>query len=136
MTYQRKTRDEWHFLANYGGGWEHELTEDTRAEARQRLREYRENAPYYAYRIVKRRVRLDGARPDGEIRILGPFPPPAGIVGPYARRTESYVYQVFDAAGRKLIGGTSGSDRATCIAHARQLAAEKGILNPAIYGEG
>ena len=74
----------------------------------------------------------------GEIRILGPFPPPTGIVGPGARRTESYVYQVFNAAGCRLIGGTYGPDREKCLAWARRMAAEKaGLNNPAVtYGEG
>lgn len=44
MPYQRKTRDVWKLMVNYGygHGWEHELTEFTRAEAQQRLKEYRE----------------------------------------------------------------------------------------------
>ena len=43
MPYQRKTRDVWKLMVNYGygHGWEHELTEFTIAEARQRLKEYR-----------------------------------------------------------------------------------------------
>lgn len=42
MPYQRKTRDVWKLMVNYGygHGWEHELTEFTRAEAQQRLKEY------------------------------------------------------------------------------------------------
>ena len=37
MPYQRKTRDVWKLMVNYGygHGWEHELTEFTRAEAQQ-----------------------------------------------------------------------------------------------------
>ena len=47
MPYQRKTRDVWKLMVNsgYGHGWEHELTEFTRAEAQQRLKEYREKLP-------------------------------------------------------------------------------------------
>lgn len=55
--YQRKTRDEFEVQGNhgYGHGWEVETTEDTRKDARARLREYRDNAPG-EYRIVKRRI--------------------------------------------------------------------------------
>ena len=55
----RKTRDEYRIEANYGygHGWEYEVAESTREEAKKRLREYRENAPQYSYRLVKKRVR-------------------------------------------------------------------------------
>lgn len=43
MAYVRKTRDRWDIMTNYGYGWECECSEYTRAEAKQRLREYREN---------------------------------------------------------------------------------------------
>lgn len=56
--YQRKTYDEWRLESNYGNGWEEVLTESTYAEIKLRLREYRENAPEWPYRIVKRRVRI------------------------------------------------------------------------------
>lgn len=40
----------------YGDGWEEVTAEDDRAEARARLREYRENDPYaIRLRIVRRR---------------------------------------------------------------------------------
>lgn len=39
-----------------GYGWEDETAEDTRKEARERLREYRENMPQYAHRLIRRRV--------------------------------------------------------------------------------
>ncbi len=57
MTYLRKTRDEWTVQVDYGygHGWEDETTEDSRAEGRERLREYRANCQY-ACRLVKRRV--------------------------------------------------------------------------------
>jgi hypothetical protein len=56
----RKTRDEWQLHVNYGShGWEHELTEDTFKEARERRKEYRENCPQYPCKIVKRRVKLE-----------------------------------------------------------------------------
>lgn len=54
----RKTRDEWTVQGNYGQGWEDECAEDSWAEAKARLREYRENSPY-PVRCVKRRVRIE-----------------------------------------------------------------------------
>lgn len=59
MTYQRKTTDEWHLLINYGGGWEHETTEDSRREAVDMRRCYWENCPQYPTKIVKRRVKIE-----------------------------------------------------------------------------
>lgn len=59
MAYTRKTRDEWHILANYGQGWEHELTEGTWKDAKAQLKCYRENAPQYPVKAVKRRARLE-----------------------------------------------------------------------------
>lgn len=61
MPYQRKTRDVWKLMVNYGygHGWEHELTEFTIAEARQRLKEYRENCPQYPARIVMAREKIE-----------------------------------------------------------------------------
>jgi len=38
----------------YGHGWEEELTEETRKEILERLREYRTNAPQYRYRWISR----------------------------------------------------------------------------------
>lgn len=43
MAYQRKTRDRWDIMTNYGYGWECENSEYTRADARRSLKEYREN---------------------------------------------------------------------------------------------
>ena len=62
---QRKTRDEYTILANYGygHGWEEETAENTIREARQRLKEYRQNAPEYAYKIKKKRVRIYNPAP-------------------------------------------------------------------------
>lgn len=51
MPRQRKTRDEWQLHVNCGQGWEHEISEDTFKEARQRRREYTENCPQYATRV-------------------------------------------------------------------------------------
>lgn len=60
MAYQRKTKDEWRLLCNYGygDGWEEVVTEETYAEIKLRKREYEENMPQYPYKIVKRRVKL------------------------------------------------------------------------------
>lgn len=58
MTYIRKTKDEYQLHINYGQGWEHEISEDTLKEAKQRQKEYRENCPQYPTKIVKRRVKL------------------------------------------------------------------------------
>lgn len=43
MSYQRKTRDRWDIMTNYGYGWECENSEYTKADARRSLKEYREN---------------------------------------------------------------------------------------------
>ncbi len=52
MAYVRKTTDEYRLHVNYGHGWEHEVTEATRREARERLKEYNENCPQYAARVT------------------------------------------------------------------------------------
>lgn len=38
MAYQRKTRDRWDIMTNYGYGWECENSEYTRADARRIIR--------------------------------------------------------------------------------------------------
>jgi hypothetical protein len=56
---RRKMKDEFVMQANYGygHGWEDECTEETRAEANARLKEYRENAGNVGtYRVIVRRV--------------------------------------------------------------------------------
>lgn len=59
MPYTRKTRDTWELHVDYGQGWEHELTEFTRSEIRQRLKEYHENCPEYPTTVVRRRERIE-----------------------------------------------------------------------------
>lgn len=60
MAYVRKTRDEYDIVTNYGYGWEVECTEETMKEARQRKKEYIENARgLIGIKIVKRRVRKE-----------------------------------------------------------------------------
>ena len=48
---------EFDIQGDYGRGWETVCAASTAAEARQRLREYRENEPHYAHRIKRRRTR-------------------------------------------------------------------------------
>ena len=57
MSYERKTIDEYVLLANYGQGWEEEITEETYIDIKKRLKEYHENAPQYSYTWKKRRVK-------------------------------------------------------------------------------
>lgn len=54
---KRKTIDLYEIQANYGygDGWEYECAEYTRADAKERLKEYRINAPQYQYRCISRR---------------------------------------------------------------------------------
>jgi len=57
--YQRKTRDVYQLLADYGtDGWEYVLEEYTWAEAKKALVEYKTNAPGYQYKIKKVRERI------------------------------------------------------------------------------
>ena len=61
MKRQRKTVDEFTVQGYFAGaGWEDLTTEETRKEARARLKEYRANQPG-VYRIVCRRVKPDPA---------------------------------------------------------------------------
>ena len=59
MTYQRKTRDRWDIMTNYGYGWECECSEYTWKEAKQTAKEYRENT-HAAVRIEKHREKITG----------------------------------------------------------------------------
>lgn len=59
MTYVRKTEDEYEIQQYVPGGWECVTTETTVREALERRKEYRENQPEYAVRIVKRRVKKE-----------------------------------------------------------------------------
>lgn len=56
--YVRKTRDEYAIEADYGYGWERVTSEDTLENARERLKEYRENEKK-PVRIRKRRVPIE-----------------------------------------------------------------------------
>jgi hypothetical protein len=57
--YIRKTYDEYQIWSNYGYGWEETCAEETYKEAKERLKEYRENQPQYPHKIVKRQIRKD-----------------------------------------------------------------------------
>lgn len=58
--YKRKTTDEYEVQGYYVNqyGWECVVKEETREEARKRLREYNENEPY-PHRIIKKRVKVE-----------------------------------------------------------------------------
>ena len=58
--YKRKTTDEWQIHVCYGShGWEHETTEESWKDARAQVKCYRENAPQYPVKVIKRRVKVD-----------------------------------------------------------------------------
>jgi len=61
MAYKRKTQDEFRLFVNYGQGWEHETTESTHKEIRERVREYRENCPEYPVKWKMARVRIEAS---------------------------------------------------------------------------
>ena len=44
---------------NFGFGWEDVCCESDPKEAKQRLKEYRENDPRHAYRVISRRDPID-----------------------------------------------------------------------------
>ena len=60
MSYQRKTRDRWDIMTNYGYGWDCECSEYTAAAAKQTLKEYRDNsAGRFSVRLEKRREKQE-----------------------------------------------------------------------------
>lgn len=59
--YIRKTRDIFTVQGFYFGTWEDETSEDSRKEAILRLKEYRENMPEYAHRLIKTREYIERA---------------------------------------------------------------------------
>jgi hypothetical protein len=58
--YIRKTQDVYTVQGLYFGNWEDETSENTRREAIERLKEYRENMPEYAHRLTKTREKIEG----------------------------------------------------------------------------
>ncbi len=59
MAYTRKTYDEWQIHGFYSGQWEEVCSEDNRKDARQRLKEYRENEQGTAFQIKKVRIKIE-----------------------------------------------------------------------------
>lgn len=56
MAYQRKTRDRWDIMTNWGYGWECENSEYTRTDAKRSFKEYLENScGRYGVRLEKHR---------------------------------------------------------------------------------
>ena len=60
MSYIRKTEDEWVIQSNYGYGWEDESCYDNYQEANYDIKEYRRSGYDAQYRLIKRRVKIDG----------------------------------------------------------------------------
>ena len=62
MAYKRKTYDEYQIQGYYGNiyGWEEVCAEETWSAAKQTLKEYRENERGVSFRIVKKRVKIEG----------------------------------------------------------------------------
>ena len=58
MVYIRLTEDEYIIQGNYGQYWEDVTGENNRKDAKERLKEYRENDPEYMHRLIKRRVKI------------------------------------------------------------------------------
>ena len=52
------TKTEFMVQGAYGQGWEDLTSEDNRPEARERLREYKENELSYDHRLITRRVKV------------------------------------------------------------------------------
>ena len=67
MSYIRKTRDEYRLYVDYGQGWEHELSEDTRKEIREQVKVYQENCPQYPTKWNKVRVKIDDNKETGNV---------------------------------------------------------------------
>lgn len=57
--YQRKTKDVYRLMCDYGCGEEVVLEEDTLKDAQRQVRSYRENQPEYSYWISKIRLPLE-----------------------------------------------------------------------------
>lgn len=62
MAYKRKTYDEYQIQGYYGSryGYEEVCAEETWSAAKQTLKEYRENERGVSFRIVKKRVKIEG----------------------------------------------------------------------------
>lgn len=62
MAYKRKTYDEYQIQGYYGStyGWEEVCAEETWNDAKQTLREYRENERGVNFRIIKKCIKIEG----------------------------------------------------------------------------
>ena len=58
MAYERKTKDVYILMGNYGYGWEEEVFYDDLKEAKQDLRTYRAECPHFDFYIKKKRERI------------------------------------------------------------------------------
>ncbi len=59
---ERKTEDEYQihqFFGKGNGGWEEVCCETNWSDAKQRIKEYRENMPEYPVKIIKKRVKKE-----------------------------------------------------------------------------
>jgi hypothetical protein len=66
VAYQRKTEDEYQIHQKTEEGWEEVCAESTWKEARQTLKEYRENQPEYPVKSVKKRVPVIPSEPSSQ----------------------------------------------------------------------
>jgi hypothetical protein len=60
--YVRKTIDEYEIQGNYGYSWDYLCSEFTYKQAKQTLKEYRENESQYLHKIVHKRIKLLGKK--------------------------------------------------------------------------
>ena len=59
MAYQRKTRDRWDIMTNWGYGWECECSEYTHKEAKEQLKCYKDNADgRFSVKLEKHREQI------------------------------------------------------------------------------
>ena len=56
--YKRKTEDEFQLHGDYGYGFEEVCAFSTWKEAREERKNYRENEPGIAFKIIKKRVKI------------------------------------------------------------------------------
>lgn len=56
--YQRKTKDIYIIMGYYGYGWDELATYETRAEALEDYKLYKENEPQYMHKLIKKRERI------------------------------------------------------------------------------
>jgi hypothetical protein len=57
MAKKKSTAVEFEIQGKYGSAWECVTTEETKAEALKRLKEYNENEPMYAHRLVRKKLK-------------------------------------------------------------------------------